>query len=300
MLDIVQFDHISMAVPALDPQVALLERLFGFRLEGRFENDEGYVGAHMNIPGSSGVRWEVIAPSGPGSYLHRFLAGPAGPGLHHLAVLVRDAGQAAEALRAEGIEPWGYHEPEAEAADGGGFYIRASEDGNGVLYQLYAQEDRPLPEPFVDEDEHTIGVIAVNHVSHAHESRDGLGDWYERVFGLATIYESPGDGLETGFLTRVLEPESRQLRVETLQPATPASFVQRFLDRRGPGLHHVTFEVADWARAVAACEHHGVAIFGERFGETDGAPWREAFIHPRYTGGVLVQFFWQAVPGVWI
>lgn len=299
MIDIARFDHISMAVPDLDPQVELLERLFGFRLAGRFENDEGYVGAHLDIPGGSALGWEVIAPSGPGSYLHRFLTGPAGPGLHHLAVLVRDAAQAAEALRQEGIEPWGYREPEAGGADGG-FYIRAREGGNGVLYQLYAEQERPLTEPFADAGEHTLGVIAVNHVSHADASRALLGDWYERVFGLATIYESPGDGLETGFLTRVLEPPSRQLRFEVLQPATTASFVQRFLERRGPGLHHVTFEVGEWERAVAACAHHGVPFFGERFGETDGVPWREAFIHPRHTGGVLVQFFWQAAPGFWI
>jgi 4-hydroxyphenylpyruvate dioxygenase-like putative hemolysin len=83
-------------------------------------------------------------------------------------------------------------------------------------------------------------------------------------------------------------------------PAGQDSFVARFLERRGPSIHHVTFEVADWERAVAACARHDVTLFGERTGETRGVTWREAFIHPRDTGGLLVQFFWQAEPGVWI
>ena len=98
----------------------------------------------------------------------------------------------------------------------------------------------------------------------------------------------------------MLETPTRQLRFEVIAPAASDCFVQRFLDRRGPAIHHVTFEVGDWDRAVAACAYHGVAIFGERSGETSGVPWREAFIHPRYTGGMLAQFFWEAEPGVWV
>jgi methylmalonyl-CoA/ethylmalonyl-CoA epimerase len=62
----------------------------------------------------------------------------------------------------------------------------------------------------------------------------------------------------------------------------------------------VTFEVADWDRAVRACADHEVPTFGENRGETDGAAWRDVFIHPRHTGGVLVQLFWEERPGVWV
>ena len=145
------------------------------------------------------------------------------------------------------------------------------------------------------------GFKALNHLSHGYSSRDELGDWYERLFGMRTIHRSEADGSETGFRTRVLEHEpTRQLRFEMIEPASGASFIQRFLERRGPGMHHVTFEVHDWDRAVSACAHHNIPIFGEQSDSTDGVPWREAFIHPRYTGGVLVQFFWQAEPGAWV
>lgn len=361
MIDVIRFDHISMAVPALEPQIEILESLFGFRYAGKFvEEREGYIGANFEIPGSSDLGWEVLEPYGEDSYLHRFLDGVSGPGLHHVAVQIRDVEQARAALLAEGVQPWGADEPApAEAAEvaseaptappvdapsptvseeapapptspeapaaaaeqpsaeaprpnggeqpaRGTIYIHPHAGGHGFLYQLFAGPAWHRAEPFTDDREHTLGIIAVNHLSHAHPSRDELGSWYERVFGLETFHRSPStvegaDGAPgPGFSTQVLETPTRQLRWEILEPAGPDSFVQQFIDRRGPAMHHIAFEVGDWDRAVAACAHNDVPTFGERSGETNGVPWREAFIHPRDTGGVLTQFFWQAQPNIWI
>ena len=299
MIDIVRFDHVSQAVPDLQPQVDLLERLFGFRAGERFESDEGYLGVYLAMPGRTDIGWEVIAPNHATSPLHRFLEGPAGAGLHHVTIHVRDTAQAAEAIRAEGSDPWagGVVAPGEEPDV---IYLHPRGGGHGFLYQLY--EGAPWHAAAAPEDDvpTTLGIVALNHLSHAHASRDELGDWYERLFGFETVYESGALGVETGFQTRVLEHPTDQLRVEVIEPASATSFIQRFLERRGPGMHHVTFEVGDWDRAVNACALHDVPIFGERAGTTDDVPWREAFIHPRYTGGVLVQFFWQAEPGAWV
>jgi methylmalonyl-CoA epimerase len=326
VIDIVRFDHISMAVAELDPQIDLLQRLFGFRYAGRFE-EESFFGANLEVPGSSNLGWEVLAPNGEQSYLRRFLEGPHGPGLHHVALRVPDIQAAAAELRAEGIAPWGVREPEDDAAEGAdqppplapapsaGFdaageaedatrgvaYIHPRQGGYGFLYQLYAGEPWHEATAFHDDGEHTLGIKAVNHLAHAHADRDELAAWYTRVFGMQLAYRSPEETAEaTGFRTAVLDVPGRQLRFEVIAPAGSDSFIQRFLERRGPAMHHVTFEVEDWERARAACAHHDVQIFGERAGETDGVPWREAFIHPRSTGGMLTQFFWQAEPGVWI
>ncbi len=353
MIDVIRFDHISVAVPALEPQIEILESLFGFRYAGKFvEEREGYVGANFEIPGSSDLGWEVLEPYGEDSYLHRFLDGASGAGLHHVALQIRDVEQARAALLAEGVQPWGADEPapaadaapgeavevaveapagaaaeqpppeataaaeqpsaEAPRPDGGEqpargtIYIHPRAGGHGFLYQLFAGPSWHRAEPFTDDREHTLGIIAVNHLSHAHSSRDELGSWYERVFGMETFHRSPSTveaesgAPAPGFATQVLETPTRQLRWEILEPAGPDSFVQQFIDRRGPGMHHIAFEVGDWDRAVAACAHNDVPTFGERSGETNGVPWREAFIHPRDTGGVLAQFFWQAEPNVWI
>lgn len=303
LLDITRIDHISMAVPDLDAQVTLLEGFFGFhRTDGWVQDRAGYRGASLHVPGSSAVAWEVLAPDREDCYIQRFLDGPNGPGLHHVALQVPDVGAAADELRGLGIEPWGPALPEPDGW--GETYIHPRRGGHGFLFQFYQSgETAPRHDPgrwFPPPDApHTLGITAVNHLSHAHPDREQLGTWYERVFGMRTFHQSPGVE-QADFLTRVLETPTGQMRWEILQPARPDSFVQRFLDARGPAMHHVTFEVGDWERAVLACEHHGVPTFGDRAGVTDGARWREAFIHPRYTGGFLAQIFWEERPGVWI
>ena len=303
MLDIARIDHISIAVPELEPELRLLEGLFGFRRAGRWsaESGSGYDGMSMDVPGGSNIGWEVLAPDGPDSYIQRFLDGPHGPGFHHIAFEVADVRGAITELKALGIEPW------PPLADGDPTpvetYIHPRHGGSGFLFQFFnsqfaGSEAGRVREPLPDV-EHSLGIIAVNHLSHAHPDADELAGWYERVLGMETFHRSEG-GEYADFTTRVLETSTRQMRWELIEPVGDDSFVARFIAARGPAIHHVTFEVGDWDRALAACEHHGVPTFGSREGVTDGAAWREAFIHPRHTGGFLAQFFWQERPGVWI
>ena len=301
MIDIVRIDHLSMAVEDLDKQVTFLESFLGFRRADIAYDSEGFTAINLDVPGSSGVGFEVLVPRGEDSYLHRFLDGPHGPGLHHLALQVRDVDAANDAIRATGFEPWNDSAMGGESGHERVSYIHPARGGHGFLFQLHDGEPRQPAEPFLDTSEHTLGIIALNHIAHAHPSRGDLGDWYEELLGFRTVYRSPADREDMAdFAARVLEAPTGQLRVEVIQPTIQESFVERFLERRGPSVHHLAVEVGDWDRAIAACLHHEIPIFGDRASATNGVPWREAFIHPRYTGGVLLQFFWQAEAGVWI
>ncbi|MDA0351344.1 MAG: VOC family protein [Chloroflexi bacterium] len=326
MIDVTRIDHISMAVRDLDPQIELLERLFGFRYRSRFKQP-GYVGAELEVPGRSGIAWEILAPDGPDSYLHRFLDSENGPGLHHVAMQVRDLPSTVEHMRSLGIEPWGYepdpppaadHEPAApvlpdptprapeRTADGGPdappgsvAYIHPRGGGAGFLFQLYAGAPWHLPDPFEDERSDTLGITAINALSHAHYSRQELGDWYEQLFQFPTLHRTAVGLSETSFSSRILETPGAQLRFEVMQPIREDSFLQRFLDRRGPAIHHVSFEVRDLPRAILACNRNGVRVLGQRSGESQGARWSEAFLAPENTGGMLVQIFaWQSLDPV--
>ncbi len=301
MIQIKRYDHISMAVPELDPQIHIMESLFGFRFGGKFENDEGYFGANMEIPGRSNLGWEILAPRGADSYLQRFLAGPTGPGLHHVALQIESTSQAAAVIRAEGVEPWGHRPEEDGDEEGRGvIYLHPRSGGRGYLWQMYAGEPWHTAEPFEDERTDTLGIVAVNHLAHATADRHELASWYQRVFGMHTVWESPGDGRDSGFRTRVLEAQGGQLRFEVIEPSRNDSFIAKYLDTRGETMHHVTFEVRDFEQAVAACQAHQAPVFGQQSGRRDGARWSEAFIHPKHTGGVLVQFFWEERPGIWV
>lgn len=297
-MDIERIDRIGMVVAQLEPQVELLEGLFGFTTTQRTRDDMlGVERVQMAVPGMSDIDWEVSAPTRPDSYLQSFIDGPLGPGLQYVLLHVRDLSAAVNDLRGLGIEPWSEQQGTAEQPveeilihpwrGGHGFQFRFR-SANGAAPRMGPPPAR----------EGAMGIVAVNHLSHAHGNRDELAGWYGSVFGMQSFYRSDDPGRE--FVTEVMETPTRQMRWEVIQPLGDPSFIAAFLERRGPTIHHITFEVADWEAAVAACAARGIRPFGEREGVTDGARWIEGFIHPRQTGGMLVQFFWQERPGVWV
>jgi methylmalonyl-CoA/ethylmalonyl-CoA epimerase len=66
----------------------------------------------------------------------------------------------------------------------------------------------------------------------------------------------------------------------------PSHFLVRFLARRGPGLHHVTFKVRDIHAAIQRAEEAGFEVVDV---DTSDPGWKEAFLHPKSASGVLVQ-----------
>jgi methylmalonyl-CoA epimerase len=77
-------------------------------------------------------------------------------------------------------------------------------------------------------------------------------------------------------------------RIELLAPTRPDSPVARFLERRGPGMHHLCYRVPDIARALE--EHRATGYELIDTAPRPGAQGhRVAFLHPRSTGGVLIE-----------
>jgi hypothetical protein len=74
-------------------------------------------------------------------------------------------------------------------------------------------------------------------------------------------------------------------------------FLQRFLERRGPGPHHLTFKVPDIEAAIEQAEANGFPVINVDLSEDD---WKEAFVHPKAAHGILVQLAQAAgdMPGV--
>ncbi|KAA3662175.1 MAG: methylmalonyl-CoA epimerase [Chloroflexi bacterium] len=78
--------------------------------------------------------------------------------------------------------------------------------------------------------------------------------------------------------------------IELLKPTDGESGVAKYLDRRGPGMHHICFEVDDIDAALVELRNASVPLIDEepRSGH-DGKQY--AFIHPKGTGGVLVELY---------
>ena len=76
-------------------------------------------------------------------------------------------------------------------------------------------------------------------------------------------------------------------RIELIRPTDDESGVARFLAKRGESLHHVAFEVHDIRGALASLRTAGYELIDSQ--PRPGAHGLIAFIHPRSTGGVLVE-----------
>ncbi|SFP84835.1 MULTISPECIES: VOC family protein [Actinomadura] len=302
-MQIYRIDHVAQVTPDLDAQVARLSGLFGFRTVRTWDNPgEGVRGARLEIPGSRGQAWEVVAPSGEGSSLRTWLDEHGGrPGLHHVGAEVPDLEAVQAELEVRGIK----------ATDGArGRWLEASlsppEKGPGVLWRLRGPGSLDMCGDSAASvaatgsvDGPSLGIVALDHICQAFHDRDELARWYHDLAGFVQVWRTADDE-HPDMADLVLNIPGSAICWEVIMPRGEGSFIERFLDKGGPGAHHVTFEVDDWDAAMAACEHHDTPTFDDEEGVTDGAAWKHTFIHPKHTGGVLVQLFWEERPGVWV
>lgn len=77
--------------------------------------------------------------------------------------------------------------------------------------------------------------------------------------------------------------------IELLEPTSPESTVARFIERRGEGIHHLSFYVPDIDAALEHAAHAGFELI-DRSARAGSHGTRIAFLHPRSLGGVLVEF----------
>jgi methylmalonyl-CoA/ethylmalonyl-CoA epimerase len=75
------------------------------------------------------------------------------------------------------------------------------------------------------------------------------------------------------------------VRFEIIRPLGHQSQLSKFLQARGPGLHHVCFQVESLDDACAQITAAGGQLVGHTFSDSRG---RHAFVHPKSTGGVLI------------
>ena len=76
--------------------------------------------------------------------------------------------------------------------------------------------------------------------------------------------------------------------VELLAPGDAEGPIARFLAKRGPGIHHVCYRVADLDAALAACRTAGYRLIDET-PRTGAGGRRIAFVHPKATAGILLE-----------
>jgi methylmalonyl-CoA/ethylmalonyl-CoA epimerase len=133
-----------------------------------------------------------------------------------------------------------------------------------------------------------IGLRRIDHVGLAVRDLDEAIEMHERVFGMRCVHveENAEQGVREAMLA--IGPDGSGGCIQLLAPLSPTSTIARFLDRSGPGVQQVAYTVDDIDRACAALRDRGVRLLYDE-PRTGTAGSRINFVHPKDTGGVLVE-----------
>jgi methylmalonyl-CoA/ethylmalonyl-CoA epimerase len=124
----------------------------------------------------------------------------------------------------------------------------------------------------------------IDHIGVAVEDLDGAVALYRDRLGMR---EQHRETVEEQGVDAVLL-EIGEGHVELLAPLSPDSAVGRFLERSGPGLHHVAYQTEDIDSALDSVREAGMRLIDEE-PRTGIRGSRVAFVHPKSTGGVLTE-----------
>ncbi|MFB6085119.1 MAG: methylmalonyl-CoA epimerase [Halorientalis sp.] len=122
-----------------------------------------------------------------------------------------------------------------------------------------------------------------DHAGIATDDADALVEQYATLFDVPVAHQERFDGMDVRFL------DLGNGYFEVLEPLDDEGAIADYLDRNGPGIHHLALATADVAAALERAREAGVALIDEE--PRDGAWGHDvAFLHPGSTGGVLIEF----------
>ena len=127
-----------------------------------------------------------------------------------------------------------------------------------------------------------FGPIFIDHLGIAVKSLDEAVAFYQRL-GLAVSQRETVAHEKV----RVAMLPAGESRIELMEPCEGESAVGNFLEKRGPGLHHVALRVPDLPAAIARLQAQGARLIGEPRKGAGGHVY--VFVHPASTGGVLLE-----------
>jgi LAO/AO transport system kinase len=148
-------------------------------------------------------------------------------------------------------------------------------DGTGVAAladALQSRSRRSLP---------AAGSFEIDHLGIAVRSLDEALPFYTSQLGMAVASRETVEHE----MVRVAMLPAGDARIELLEPLSAGSTIAKFVEKRGPGLHHVALRVPDLKAVVARLEKAGVRLLGAPQHGAGGHTY--VFVHPAGTGGVL-------------
>ncbi|GEM_PF-166562 len=154
---------------------------------------------------------------------------------------------------------------------------------DGVTFGHY-EEHLPWMITRADHDVQN-GRVTINHVAVVVPSIDDALPFWADALGLTLSkrQEVAQEAVEVAFF------DVGDSHIELVQPLTEDSGIAKFLTTNGSGIHHLCLEVDDIQHALNTLQKKGITLINDTPKEREGRKY--AFIHPKSTGGVLVELY---------
>lgn len=127
-------------------------------------------------------------------------------------------------------------------------------------------------------------IKKIDHIGIAVESLEEAIPFYERSLGLECkkIEEIPSQKVKVALFG------VGEVHIELLEPTAPDSLIQKYLDKKGGGIHHIAYRSNNIEKDLSRAADTGCRVINET--PTEGAEGKRiAFLHPKSTGGVLTE-----------
>jgi methylmalonyl-CoA/ethylmalonyl-CoA epimerase len=130
-----------------------------------------------------------------------------------------------------------------------------------------------------------MNIKKIHHVAVVVPDLDHSISFWRDIFGLKLdhIEDVPSQK------SKVASFKVDKTKIELVQPTSEESGIGRFLLEHGAGMHHICFEVDDIDAALVDLKSRGVRLINETPQVLEGR--KMAFVHPKATGGVLVELY---------
>ena len=135
-------------------------------------------------------------------------------------------------------------------------------------------------------------MMEIDHLGVAVRSLAEAKKFYETL-GLEVMPEEVVEGEKV----RVAMVPVGESRIELLEPTSPDSTIAKFLEKRGPGIHHIALQVTNLVERVEELKAAGTRLINQEV-QIGAGGHMYVFVHPSSTGGVLLELVEEAPIGV--
>ena len=127
-------------------------------------------------------------------------------------------------------------------------------------------------------------ILGIEHIAIVVKSLENGSRFWKDIMGLE--FKKQEEVPNQGVITDIYEIKNS--KIELIKEKAPNSPISKFLEKNGPGLHHICFEIEDIEEAIKELNLKSIKTIGSSF-SIGAEGYKIIFIHPSSTGGVLVE-----------